>query len=199
MRWAASSDTLDVMPGKAKRTTLPRDFEDLLKARTLGPLKEVFEKCDVNARGGSAKHTALAFDACPDRLARWLVAQGADLSATDTWGNTPLHSRAQSWRGSIDVLLELGANANARAPIGTPLHAAGLRKNSEIAKKLLAHGAKVDAKDRGGKTPLELGVGLRKALLDLGVKARKVQLVHFPEFSPVRGVHGVEPVYELVS
>ena len=45
-------------------------------------------------RGGSlfhGKQTAFAYDECPDELARWLVAEGADLSATDSWGNTPLH------------------------------------------------------------------------------------------------------------
>src|SRR5438876_138196 len=86
-----------------KRKTLPKDFEDLLKAGDLAKLQAVFDACDVDARGGYAKQTALAFNECPDALARWLVGQGADLSASDTWGNTPLHSRARSWRGNIAV------------------------------------------------------------------------------------------------
>lgn len=88
---------------KAKRKTLPTDFELLLERGTMAELKAVFDVCELNARGGYSKETALAFDKCPDDLARWLAAQGADLSATDTWGNTPLHSRARSRRSSIAV------------------------------------------------------------------------------------------------
>src|SRR5664279_2542604 len=83
---------------KATRKTLPKDFESLLEKGTMAELKAVFDVCEIDARGGYSKQTALAYDKCPDDLARWLVAQGADLSATDTWGNTPLHQRARSRR-----------------------------------------------------------------------------------------------------
>jgi hypothetical protein len=113
----------------------------------------------VNARGGYAKQTALAFDNCPDDLARWLVAHGADLSAADTWGNTPLHTRAKSRRARIDVLLELGANVHsAAASIGTPLHAAADTKQVEHAAQLIARGADIDARNGEGMTPLELAL-----------------------------------------
>ncbi len=144
----------------AKRKTLPKDFEELLKAGDLDALKAVFEKCDVNAYGGHAKETALAFDACPDELARWLVAHGADVNATDTWRNTPLHSRARSWLTSIDVLLELGANVHAEASIGTPLHATAHSQHAEHAKQLLAFGADIHAKNRQGMTALELALSI---------------------------------------
>lgn len=135
---------------------LPENFEELLKAGDLEPLKAVFESCDVNARGGYGKQTALAFDQCPDALARWLVAQGADLSATNTWGDTPLHQRARSHRGRIEVLLELGADVHANAGTsGTPLHSAVASYNVRHARLLLQHGANVDAVDRDGLTPLE--------------------------------------------
>src|SRR5256885_4503491 len=45
---------------------------------------------------------------------------------------------------------------------------------------------------------LELGVGFRQALLQLGVEPGEIQLVQLPEISPIRGVHSVEPVHELV-
>jgi len=48
-----------------KRTTLPKDFDELLKKGNLQELKEVFSKCEINARGGYSKHTALAYDNCP--------------------------------------------------------------------------------------------------------------------------------------
>lgn len=143
---------------KAKKKTLPKDFEQLLKAGDLAALQTVFETCDVNARGGYAKQTALAFDECPDALARWLVSMGASLGALDPRRNTPLHSRAGSWRSSITVLLELGADVNAVASVGTPLHAAAHSKHAEHARQLLAHGAQVDAHDELGDTPLEVAL-----------------------------------------
>src|SRR5688572_10451403 len=66
---------------KAKKKLLPKDFDALLEAGDLDTLKAVFDSCDVNARGGYTKQTALAFRGCPDELTRWLVEQGADLSA----------------------------------------------------------------------------------------------------------------------
>jgi len=68
---------------KTKKKTLPKDFEPMLERGSLAELKAVFDVCELDARGGYSKQTALAFDKCPDDLARWLVAQGADLSATD--------------------------------------------------------------------------------------------------------------------
>lgn len=75
-------------------------------------LKAVFDSCDLNARGGVFKQTALAFVDCPDDLTRWLVEQGADLSAADSYGETPLHARAGHWKGNVDLLIELGADVN---------------------------------------------------------------------------------------
>jgi ankyrin repeat protein len=144
---------------KSKRKTLPKDFEELLKTGDLAKLQAVFDACDVDARGGYAKQTALAFHQCPDTLARWLVAQGADLSAADTWGNTPLHRRAADWHGDIAVLLELGADVHAAGrSIGTPLHAAADPKHAEHARLLIAAGANVDAKDDEGLMPLEVAL-----------------------------------------
>jgi hypothetical protein len=144
---------------KAKRKTLPKNFEELLKAGDLDALRSVFEICDVNARGGNGKKTALAFAGCPDELTRWLVANGADLGATDTWGATPLHSQSGNWRGRIGVLLELGADVEAGAGnAGTPLHSAARSKRAATAQELLAHGARVDAVDREGRTPLEVAL-----------------------------------------
>jgi len=149
---------------KAKRKTLPKEFEELLQAGDLAALQAVFDACDVNARGGFEKQTALAFDGCPEALARWLVSRGADLSAGDTWGNTPLHTQARAWRSNVALLLELGADVNATANDGgTPLHVAAQRKHTDNARLLLAHGAQVDARDGDSLTPLE--VALRSCTL----------------------------------
>jgi len=64
---------------KTLKKLLPKTFEDLLTNGDLTALKAVFHACVPDARDGYAKRTALAFDACPDELARWLVARGTDL------------------------------------------------------------------------------------------------------------------------
>lgn len=166
-----------------KRKTLPKDFDDILERGNLTELKAVFESCEIDARGGYRKQTALAFDKCPDELARWMAAQGADLSSTDTWGNTPLHSRARSRRSSISVLLELGADVhNKGSSIGTPLHAAAASHIVANAELLLQQGARVDERNQEQLTPLELAlrgcsnidiqnmVLLARVLLDAGAE-----------------------------
>ena len=140
---------------KPKRKTLPKDFEELLKSGDIDALKVVFLSCDINARGGVFKQTALAFNECPDELARWLVGQGADLSACDDYGETPLHSRAGHWKGSAELLIELGADVNHEGGgRGTPLHRAAATGNLRAAETLLDHGAQPDPTNKNGQTPL---------------------------------------------
>jgi hypothetical protein len=140
---------------KAKKKLLPKDFEAQLKMGNIDALKAVFEACDINARGGVFKQTALAFNDCPDELTRWLVEQGADLSAGDSYGETPLHARARHWQGRIDILLKLGADVHqGEGGRGTPLHFAAAVGNSDTAQLLLQHGARVDALNSDNQTPL---------------------------------------------
>ncbi|NHZ33456.1 ankyrin repeat domain-containing protein [Massilia rubra] len=131
----------------------------MLDKGDLDELKAVFDTRLIDARGGDDKRSALAFDLCPDPLARWLLAQGADLYATNTSGDTPLHLRACSWRGRIEVLLELGADVNRPSASGaTPLHDAARCHRAGSTGVLLAHGARFDAVDAQGLTPLELAL-----------------------------------------
>jgi len=140
---------------RAKKKVLPKDIENQLAKGDLDELKALFDLYDVNARDGLFKQSALAFDQCPDELARWLVAQGADLAATNPYGETPLHARAASWQGRIDVLLELGADVNnGEGQRGTPLHSATRICNAAVVDLLIRHGARVDALDGDGLTPL---------------------------------------------
>jgi hypothetical protein len=140
---------------KAKRKTLPKEFEELLAKGDIDALKAVFDNCEVDARGGTFKQTALAFNDCPDELVRWLVEQGADLSAGDSYGDTPLHARAGHWQGRIELLIELGADINHTANgRGTPLHRAAITGNLRNTQILLDHGARADTVNRNGQTPL---------------------------------------------
>lgn len=91
---------------------LPKNFDDLLAEGDVDALKAVFAACSVDARGGYSKQTALAFNEFPDELCRWLVEQGADVSAADSYGDTPLQSRAGHWQGRLDILLDLGADVH---------------------------------------------------------------------------------------
>ncbi|AYL96182.1 ankyrin repeat domain-containing protein [Mucilaginibacter celer] len=139
-----------------KKTTLPKDFEELLSTATFQELKDIFNKCDVDARGGYGKQTALAYNSCSHELAKWLVEQGADLHAADTWGNTPLHNRSRSRLGNIESLLLLGADVNYRDNQNNmPIHAAADAHQIESTRLLLAYGSKTDALNSNDNTPLE--------------------------------------------
>jgi hypothetical protein len=141
----------------AKNGKLPKDFQKQLETRSLDELKALFnKKYDVNARGGYLNETVLAYSECPDELTRWLVGQGADLAATDKYGDTPLHARSRHWKGNVQILLDLGADVNhGDGSRGTPLHAAARSFKPEAARSLIARGAKVDALNDMRETPLE--------------------------------------------
>lgn len=142
-----------------KRKTLPKDFAELLDSAPLERLQAVFDACEIEATGGYGKLTALGFDNCPAELARWLVAQGADIDRPDTYGRTPLHQRAALGRDGIDMLLDLGASIEARDDEErTPLHAAAEGQRTETTRALIERGADVHALDDDDQTPLALAL-----------------------------------------
>lgn len=152
---------------KAKRKLLPKDFDVLLEGGDLTALKAVFDVCDLEARGGYSKQTALSFLNCPDDLARWLVDQGADTESRDSYQRTALHARAASRRGRIDILLELGADIHAVDYQGdTPLHAAAQFANLDAVCLLIGRGARTDALNVAKLTPLEAAL-LRCSNIDI--------------------------------
>lgn len=146
--------------------------------------KAVFESCDVNAYGGYGKEPALAKCwQCPESWAQWLVEQGADLTATDEYGATPLHNWAHCWTQNVDVLLKLGADVNAVSRHrGTALHSAAKSHKPENVRKLIQWGAQIDVLNAERHTPLEAAlcvcrtinieemVQLAEILLDAGAE-----------------------------
>lgn len=150
-----------------KRKTLPKNFNEMLQEYSIDKLKEVFNKCELNAYGGYNKQTALAFSMCPDELTYWLIEKGADINAYDGWKRTPLHSRAASRGANIKILIDLGAEINNNEPgNGTPLHFAIDSHNPENVKVLIEHGADLDVVNSEGFTPLEFGL-FRSRNIDL--------------------------------
>ncbi|MFJ8916024.1 ankyrin repeat domain-containing protein [Amycolatopsis sp. NPDC102389] len=139
-----------------KRKTLPKDFQEILTSAPLEELKAVFGKCEIDARGGYAKGTAIGFPECPDELIVWLSEQGLAVDTPDSYGRTPLHTRAS--RGvpkQIPLLLSLGADIEAADTSGmTPLHAAVSRLRAESARVLVEHGASTEVLDRRGNSLL---------------------------------------------
>ncbi len=148
-------------PNSNKRKTLPKNFDELLETSTIEELISVLKKCNIDAYGGYSKKTALAFDKCPHELAKWLIENGADMNAKDTYGSTPLNSRAGSIFGNIKSLLELGADIHlSDGKIGNALHTAAFSHNVENCRILLEAGTQVDAISESGLTALELSLSM---------------------------------------
>lgn len=161
----------------AKKKTLPKNFDQLITENNIENLKRVFGTCQLDARGGYGKATALSFHDVPEELVRWLVEKGADLEAVDTYHSTALHRHSMDRSGNLTVLLELGANVKATDTYGdTPLHfAAGSSFNLSSVKKLIEYGADTNAFNANKQTPLQRALG----------RASNIDLVNLVEISKI--------------
>jgi ankyrin repeat protein len=101
-------------------------------------------------------------------LMRLLVAGGADPNRRTRVGMTPLlfamgPGRRKSAKDALEavaVCVSAGADVNAVNDAGeTPMHAAALQ-NDQIVRFLAEHGAKVDVRDKNGRTPLDVANGV---------------------------------------
>ncbi|WP_198952855.1 MULTISPECIES: hypothetical protein [unclassified Achromobacter] len=126
---------------KANKKTLPKDFDELSKAGDAGAIKAVFEGCDVNARGGVWKQTALALNELPDDVAAWLVENGADIAARPV----PCRARRYASRGVLQenwmaMAASIGTPSSSRWPthclshlgVGQPLPAPALQEAATL-------------------------------------------------------------------
>jgi hypothetical protein len=162
-----------------------------LRGGDLAALEAIFSTCEVDARGGYSKQTALAFHFCPDELARWLVEQGADIDARDTYGRTPLHNRAASRNGRIEVLLALGADIHVKDPHGdTPLHKAAMFANAAAVRLLVERGADRNSVNDMQLTPLAAGLQ-RCANIDIAAMADVAELLFTQPPARKTGIAGL--------
>ena len=93
-------------------------------------------------------------------VARQLVEQGADVSAADKYGTTPLHLACKEGHQEVArLLIEQGADVSAVDKDGTtPLHIASRNGHQEVARPLIEQGADVSAADKYGTTPVHQAI-----------------------------------------
>jgi ankyrin repeat protein len=130
----------------------------------------------------ATKHTALHLAAIANKkdVASTLVDHGAALEPDDTEQRTPLCEAAKHNSAAVaELLIAKGAKVEAtcRGVGFRALHIAGGADASDVVKVLLAHGAKVNARNSWDQTPLhqvaieaDSGLEVAKLLLDAGAE-----------------------------
>jgi ankyrin repeat protein len=151
-------------------------YRDRLEQGAIGP--EEFERFKTSQAEGLAL-VASASDPLPRQASpldielikvaanadvprlRQLIKDGAQVNATDAWGNTALLVSARE--GEVDSarwLLRVGADIEGRGGDMTPLAAAALRGHTHMVQLLLRAGADVNAVGLNEQTPLMNAVKL---------------------------------------
>jgi ankyrin repeat protein len=96
-----------------------------------------------------------------ESLIPFLLSKGAEIDAKNNIGQTPLHLVCMNG-GSFGAacLLHQGADANVQTShdLSTPLHYAVQYNHQDIARLLMAYGAKSSIVNRNGERPKDLGL-----------------------------------------
>lgn len=125
-------------------------------------------------------------------IVKLLLTYNADINATNSRGETPLHKAAQhsGRREIVNFLLANKANLNAKDTNGlTPLHTAELCGRRDVVVLLLTNKAEINVQDNQGRTPLHFAVNSgRKDMVEL-LLANKADI-------DARSNHGVTPLHE---
>lgn len=128
----------------------------------------------------------------PPEAVALLLRHGAHANTADRFGVTPLHRAAAGFHpASVESLLAHGAKATSEATGDTegirtgwtPLHGVS---TTEVAERLLAAGARVDAKASDGRTALHVAVEMHHADIV------RVLLAHGAD-PTARDAHGITP------
>ena len=133
-----------------------------------------------NKRGGGPEEDAELFAAVKKKETTAadifaILEKGADVNASNSEGDTPLHYACRSGHKEMAMaLINKGADVNSRDKYQrTPLHRACIEAHMELAMALVDRGADVEARDVDQRTPLHLvffngNVKLAMALVDRG-------------------------------
>jgi ankyrin repeat protein len=139
------------------RTKLDRGDDTMLGTGTT-PLLRAAKAGDAGvieallAKGGDAK-LATKFGITPV-----MAAAGLGTKEEDTTGRKKTEAEAMA---SIKLCLDAGADVNAVDNQGqTALHGAAQKGWDQVVQFLADHGAKLDVKDKRGRTPLDAAMGL---------------------------------------
>ena len=163
------ADKLPVIPDDGLSCRMEAQATSLWTAASLGRPEEV----ELLLRGGAhLEKTEGRYESTPllaalmkghvrgsrhAEAAITLLRHGANASATDINGRTPLHFSSRGWGHNTvsRVLLRFGSFLSAKDQYGhTPLHIAMIQANVEGVKLLLAKGADVTIRDNRGMDPL---------------------------------------------
>lgn len=144
------------------------------------------------------------FTSAQERLARELVAAGADINAKNDAGETPLLHLCRKRENCTlvaQLMLELGADVTIPDMKGwTPLHMAAAADNIALINLLISAGARKDAAAKGVGTPLIVAVKKHsckaiRALLDVtSVAENAVLLRRIFGYLPPEGLHSMMSV-----
>ena len=109
----------------AEKKLFPKNFDELLKRGDLAELKAVFDACEVDGARRLRQADRAGVWRLPRRARDLARRSGGRRSPRPTSAATRRSTRARSWRGNLQILIDLGADVNSEAAtIGTPLHAA---------------------------------------------------------------------------
>ncbi|KAL3298354.1 37s ribosomal protein rsm22 [Colletotrichum asianum] len=161
---------------KLGRTSLGRAVE----RRSLDTVKLLLDlKVNVESKDNSGcTALALAAESGYLTISKTLIEGGANVNTTDHDLDTPINLAASRGHTSVvELLLEHSADLELANTLDgwTPLMQAVHHGNEEMAKLLLEKGAKANAKDNHGRTPLFIAIdshrsSLVPALLDHGAR-----------------------------
>ena len=159
----ASENVLKVLKNPPDTVDLEVQFLEAAKAGDIETVQRIVlaNSHTVNCRDLDGRHsTPLHFAAGYNRVpvVEFLLAQGAEVHASDKGGLVPLHNACSYGHYEVtELLVKHGANVNvADLWKFTPLHEAAAKGKYEIVKLLLKHSADPTKKNRDGASPLDL-------------------------------------------